>query len=342
MSGARVLPRIKRLLVRLRLHDLIAPIFGGAGAILAFHRVRHPEPSINFAVNRRNIVSPDRFGELLDLLAAAGVEIVSLDEALTRLHSPSAGRFVCLTFDDGYRDNHDVLLPIVRARRIPITVYVAPGLLDGSAPLWWYGLDTALSRVSNIRLPLIGDVELPAGNPADKVAAFATALQFLLGAGACETSQVATALRERYGIDFGALAATHMMTWEMVRELAACPFVEIGAHTVSHPNLARLSEAEARWEMAESCARLEAETGRSVRHFAYPFGTRSAIGARELRLARDLGFASSVTAVPGNLFPRHLHRLQAWPRHGVGPDDGPDALQLKLAGASRDIALRAS
>jgi peptidoglycan/xylan/chitin deacetylase (PgdA/CDA1 family) len=337
MSAMRVLSTIKRLLVSFRLHDLIAPVFGGAGAVLVFHRVRHRDSDMAFAVNHRNSVAPESFCEFLDLIAAEGIAIVSLDDALSRLRSPDAGRFVCLTFDDGYRDNYEILLPIVRARRIPITIYIATGLLDASAALWWYGLDRVFSRESRVRLPLPRDVEVPTGSRADKQSAFAAAMRFMLSADAGASAQVVQALRERYAIDFSALAAAHMMTWDMVRELAACPFVEIGAHTVSHQNLACLDDDEARREMAESRARLEAETGRSVRHFAYPFGTRGALGAREVRLARDLGFSSAVTAAPGNLFARHLSRVHTWPRHGVGPDDGPDAVQLKLAGVSRSL-----
>jgi len=340
MSDMGLSTQIKHLLVRFRVHDLIAPFIGGAGVVLVFHRVRHRDSSIAFAVNHRNSVAPECFYGLLDLLAAKDFAIVGLDEAMSRLRNPGTGRFVCLTFDDGYRDNYDILLPIVQTRRIPITIYIAPGLLDGSAPLWWYALDRVFSRESRVRLPIPRDVEVPTGNAADKETAFAAAMRFMLNADSSETARVAQALEERYGIDFGELAATHMMTWDMVRDLAACPLVEIGAHTVSHPNLARLDEGGARWEMAESRTRLEAEIGRSVRHFAYPFGSRSAVGPRELQAARDLGFSSAVTTAAGNLFPRHLSGIHAWPRHGVGPNDGPDALQLKLAGVSRLLFAR--
>ena len=337
MSEVPLSIRLKRLLVKLRLHDVIAPIFAGTGAVLVFHRVQHRDPGLSFAVNHRNSVAPESFCAVLDLLAAEGVAVVSLDEALSRLHSRRAGRFVCLTFDDGYRDNYDLLLPIVQARRIPITIYVATGLLDGSAALWWYGLDHVFSHESSVRLPLPRDVEVPTASRAEKDAAFAAAMRFMINADRAASAGVVLALKERYSVDFNALAAAHMMTWGMVRELAACPLVEIGAHTVSHQNLALLDKADACREMAESRGRLEAATGRAVRHFAYPFGTHAAVGSREIRLAQSLGFSSAVTANPGNLFARHGSQVHSWPRHGVGPDDGPDALRLKLAGASRSL-----
>jgi peptidoglycan/xylan/chitin deacetylase (PgdA/CDA1 family) len=337
MSDVGLSTRIKRLLIKLRVHHLIAPIFGGAGVVLVFHRVQDRDPGLTFAMNHRNSVTPDSFCNVLDVLAAEGIAVVSLDEALSRLRSRRPGRFVCLTFDDGYRDNYDVVLPIVQARGIPVTIYIATGLLDGTAALWWYGLDQVFSREIRVRLPLGQDLEVSTASHAEKNAAFAAAMRFMLDADAVATAKVVAALTERYAVDFNALAATHMMTWDMVRKLAACPLVEIGAHTVSHQNLARLEEGMARREMAESRARLEAETGRAIRHFAYPFGTRAAVGPREVRLAEAVGYSSAVTAIPGNLFARHMSQIHTWPRHGVGPADGPDALHLKLAGVSRTL-----
>ena len=76
----------------------------------------------------------------------------------------------------------------------------------------------------------------------------------------------------------------------------------------------------------------ERETGRPVRHFAYPYGTRLDHGAREIRLAATLGFCTAVTTTPGNLMRGHAAARHRLPRHGIGPDDGPAALRLKLAG----------
>jgi hypothetical protein len=90
--------------------------------------------------------------------------------------------------------------------------------------------------------------------------------------------------------------------------------------------------------MLDSRDRLAAATGRAIRHFAYPFGTSQAFGAREQQLAAGLGFATAVSTRPGNLRTHHgVHRMN-WPRHGIGPQDGPDALRLKLAGVVRALA----
>lgn len=338
----------KALLARLGLPAVLRPLFGGRGAAFVLHRVRDPlaEGGFHASANRRNCLPPDRLAELLDALAADRVDVVGLDEAADRLAEDGRGRpghrprpFACLTFDDGYRDNHEALLPILRARRVPAAVFVAPGLLDGSAPLWWYALDEAAGRGPVLRLPLGGpdapEADLPTGTPEAREAAFAAGARFFLSRPPSAWAPVLDSLAHRHGVDLAGLSERHMMTRTMLRDLAASSLVEVGAHTMTHPPLSQLGEAEARREMAESRAWLERETGRPVRHLAFPFGTPDAAGARESRLAAELGFRTAATTAPGNLSAsRHGAReAHAWPRHGLGPGDGPDALRLKLAGA---------
>lgn len=322
---------LKNLLVQLGFAELVRPVLGGTGAILVFHRVRPRDSSLHFDANHRNSIPPGQLIALLDALVADGVEVVSLDEALLRLEGPPGRRFVCLGFDDGYRDNHDTLLPLIAARRVPVTIYVATGLIDGTAPLWWYALDEVIAREPALHLPMPAETTIDAGNFVAKQRAFRTTTHFMLSAAPFAAATMVAALVDRYRVDFTALASRHMMDWPMLRRLAACPLVEIGAHTVTHPALAKLDAAAAAQEMSESRARLERETGRRVRHFAYPYGTPRTMGAREIRMAAALGFRTAVTTTPGNLMRRGASPHN-WPRHGIGPGDGPAALRLKLAG----------
>ena len=323
---------LKELLVRLGAARLLRPIFGGRGAVLVLHRVRPRDPALVVEANHRNSIPPELLLALLDALAADGVAVVSLDDALARLADPRAGRFVCLTVDDGYRDNHDTLLPILEARGIPATVYVVPGLIDRTAPLWWYALDEVIAREQHLRLPLPGDTAIACGDRAGQERAFSLAAGFMLRASRDQAARMIEALTARHGIDMAALADRHMMDWAMVRRLAASPLIEIGAHTLTHPPLAALDHAEAAAEMTGSRDRLERELGRPVRHFAYPYGTPGTTGAREVALTGELGFRTAVTTLPGNLSNRHAMDRTAWPRHGIGPADGVAALRLKLAG----------
>ncbi|MDJ0684115.1 MAG: polysaccharide deacetylase family protein [Alphaproteobacteria bacterium] len=89
---------------------------------------------------------------------------------------------------------------------------------------------------------------------------------------------VATAAIDRGAADY--------MTWDELRELSAAG-VEIGSQTVNHPHLPDLSEAEARAELAESFARIQAEIGADPVMLAYPYGEAS---ASVMALARAVGY----------------------------------------------------
>ena len=85
-------------------HLALKPLVGGVGAILTLHHVRPPRPD-RFQPNRILEVTPRFLGRVVKLLRRSGVDVVSLDEMHRRMTEGDFGRrFVCLTFDDGYRD----------------------------------------------------------------------------------------------------------------------------------------------------------------------------------------------------------------------------------------------
>ena len=95
-------------------HRLLRPLIGSVGAILTLHHVRPPRADA-FQPNRLLEVSPQFLEDVLRELRRSGVDIVTLDEMHRRLKEQDfRRRFVCLTFDDGYRDNARYALPVLR------------------------------------------------------------------------------------------------------------------------------------------------------------------------------------------------------------------------------------
>jgi peptidoglycan/xylan/chitin deacetylase (PgdA/CDA1 family) len=121
-----------------------------------------------------------------------------------------------------------------------------------------------------------------------------------------------------------------MMTEAELREVASHGF-EIGAHTVTHPDLSTLSYADCLREMTESREWLETTLGRPVTTFAYPF-CRYAPDA--IAAARAAGFTIAVTCKQGTFEPYELGRSM------ISSLDGPGRLVLKLTGAFEPIATR--
>lgn len=310
----------------------------GIGAILMFHRVRPASPS-GFQPNRSLEITPEYLDRVLTLVRAQGYDVVSLDEAVNRLQLSETSRptgrfFVALTFDDGYRDTVEQAWPVLAHHGVPWTMYVTTGFADGTASLWWVELEEALRRLSTVTLDLEGGrFEARTGEDSEKQRAFRQ-LYWQLRSGSEENLRAAVAtLSAKASIDGPALTRELCLPWETLKALAGALGVTIGAHTMTHPMLAKHSITVSEAEIAESRQRLETELGQSIRHFAYPVGDRTSAGPRDFQLAAQAGFESAVTTRPGHLFPGHARHLHALPRvslNGLHQNDA--AIRSLLSG----------
>lgn len=306
----------------------------GAGVILTLHHVRPPSGK-GFRPNGILEITPDFLDRTLTLIRAEGYDLVSLDEALARLSAPRKGRFfVALTFDDGYRDNVEHAWPMLAKHGAPWTLFVTPGFADRTARLWWLELEEAIRALpeTDVALP-DGRFSVRSGSDAEKQKAFDKLYWRLRKQPEAILLTRISELAGRAGIDPVALVERECLPWETLRALSGAPGVAIGAHTVTHPMLAKHDEAFARREIVESKARLEAELGMPIRHFAYPVGDPTSAGPRDYALAREAGFASAVTTRPGHLFAEHAEHLHALPRVSLnGLHQSDAALRALLSG----------
>jgi peptidoglycan/xylan/chitin deacetylase (PgdA/CDA1 family) len=108
------------------------------------------------------------------------------------------------------------------------------------------------------------------------------------------------------------------LSWDMVRDALSTGLVTVGAHTHTHPNLARVGDREAEEEIRRSRELIEDRLGVPCRHFAYPFGVVSEGAERAVRRLFE------TAAVVGSRVNRRgrtdRHRLG---RFGVLRTDGP-------------------
>jgi len=297
-------------------HHVLRPILAGVGAVFMLHHVR-PARDDAFQPNRHLEITPEFLHEVLAHVRALDVDIVTLDEAHRRMVARDfARRFACFTFDDGYRDNRDHALPAMRAHRAPFTVYVASDFAEGCGRLWWVALERVVAKADAIEIDIGGvATRLDAGSAAAKQDTFNRVHDWLRTLpGDRQVQHEVGRLCARHGIDDAAIARELCMTWQELQPFAADPLVTIGAHTVSHCNLAREAADEALREMRVSRQRIEDSLQKSALHFAYPYGDKSAATAREFTAARALGFATAVTTRPGMIFPENADHLTALPR----------------------------
>jgi peptidoglycan/xylan/chitin deacetylase (PgdA/CDA1 family) len=307
-------------------HYLLRPIFAGVGAIFMLHHVR-PCRDAEFQPNRHLEVEPEFLRAMLAHLRALDIDLVSIDEAHARLAARNfARRFACFTLDDGYRDNRDFALPVMREFDAPFTVYVTSDFAEGTGRLWWVALERAIANGSSVEAPIGGMVtHFDTSTMAAKQATFDRLHDWLRALpGEHDVRREISALCMRHDVDETAIARELCMSWDELRAFADDPLVTIGAHTITHCTLARQSEATAALEMVTGRERIEAALQRPVQHLAYPYGDRIAAGAREFAIARAAGFKTAVTTRPGMLFPEsagHLTALQRVSLNGNYQDE---------------------
>ena len=306
----------------------------GAGVILTFHHVR-PETSSILPENAGLSITPDFLDEVLSLLKTLDYDIIPLGDMRQRLENPVQDRpFAVLTFDDGYRDNRDFALPVLRRHAAPFTAFVCAGFAERSAPLWWLDLEDAVMRLDGIRLELPGAVfEAKTGSKAEKITALRALYWKLRQFDEATLRAAVMTLAHQAGVDPLARVANLCMDWSELRDFAADPLVTIGAHTLTHPRLATLDEDIARAEIAGSRDRILSEMGIDARHFAYPVGDPTSVGPREFALAEALGFDAAVTTTPGVLRAEHASMMTALPRISVnGLFQRPEYLRGLISG----------
>ena len=297
-------------------HYLLRPIFAGVGAIFMLHHVR-PSRDAEFQPNRHLEVEPEFLRAVLAHLRAHNVDFVTMDEVHQRLCERNfARRFACFTLDDGYRDNRDFALPVMRDFDAPLTVYVASDFAEGTGRLWWVALEMAIAKASSVEAPIGGvTTRFDTSTLAAKQATFDRLHDWLRALpGEHDMSREISALCTAHDVDESRIARDLCMSWDELRAFADDPLVTIGAHTITHCNLARQSEATASFEVATSRARIENALQRPVLHLAYPYGDRTAAGRREFALAKSAGFKTAVTTRPGMIFPESADHLTALQR----------------------------
>ena len=290
---------------------LSGPPGGARLLVLHYHRVLEaPDPM--FA---GMLVERDAFAAQMTALAD-NFRVLALGEAIELLrHDELPRRVVAVTFDDGYADNFHVAMPILQQLGLTATFFIATDYLDGGCMFndrVFEACRQAPAGEWDTQVQELGPLHVGAG-----VSRPALALSIIGKLKYLDAERREAAARSLLG-STGARQPLLMMTSrEVVKAFSSG--MEIGAHTASHPILARLSDQEARDDIDAGRNRLEALTGAKVPLFAYPNGVPGRdYGPRDVALVRELGFAAAVTTAPGcagtgvDFF--QLPRIGSWDR----------------------------
>lgn len=243
--------------------------------IVMYHRVVRDPAADPFRLGM--CVDLRRFEAQLQYLRSR-FTILPVAEAVRRMRQgeslpPGA---LSVTFDDGYLDNIENAAPVLESLGIPWTLFVVTGDLDGSTMLWW---DRVIASFAGTSKREVVTTDLGLSGPAQQ-------LPLGLGRRAATVEDVLGRLWDmEHAIRAACIASieralapkltepliARRLNRAQIQRLHARG-VEIGAHSVIHPNLGLCDEGATMLEMQQSRSELEAIIQAPVKGFAYPGG----------------------------------------------------------------------
>jgi peptidoglycan/xylan/chitin deacetylase (PgdA/CDA1 family) len=308
---------------------------GGAGVILRFERVR-PRRQARFKPLSSREITPEFLDRTIRALKRWNYDIVSIDEVCERaVRMAAPRRFVCLTFDGGYKDLVSSAYPVLSKHGVPFAVYVPTAFPDGVGEAWWLALEEVIAREDRLSLVMDGaERRFGIRLPSEKYQLYRVLERWMRSLPPSDLSLAIRDLCTRYSVDLAALTRDASMDWSDLAKLAADPNVTLGSATVNYPVLSNLKDAAALREMTMGRAVAEAALLREIRHFVYPFGDRDAFRRQHVAMAAEAGFISASSAMPGVVETEGRSSLHALPRIAWDGRCSVRAMRVILSGAT--------
>jgi peptidoglycan/xylan/chitin deacetylase (PgdA/CDA1 family) len=332
--------------------ELLARAFGGLGllsllervlrsrrpglVVLTYHRIaeRAHDPFYHPVIS----ASPEAFASQMDWLRERAT-VVSLDELAESLArgSPWNGPRVLVTFDDGYRDNCDVAVPILRERGIAATFFLPTLFMDSPRLTWWDHVAYVVQRTDAGRIKLERGISTPIEidlESMQRAGAIRVIIDTFLDDRVSDPGGFLAELDERAAVrvDESELGRRAFMGWDEAKRMVNDPEgrFSIGSHTHSHRRLGSLDEEAQLGELDTSKRILETRLGRTVSALAYPYGWAGTFTERTKILAREAGYELAFAAQEGVNRLNGMDRLEIR-RLNVGGGDTAAMLRARTA-----------
>src|SRR5580700_3076638 len=283
--------------------DRITPT--GGCSVVNYHGVIPANYSSDHIFLDGNLVRPEVFRQQLQFLKShyhivhpdhfrAWVEQDKPEHDKREQGKQLPPRSVLITCDDGLLNTLTDMLPILQSEGVPCLFLVTAASCSDHPGMLWYEELYQLMRAK----PLGPDQQLPPdeAEPSPSSPSFQAQWWSTVRKASRLDAKTRTAWMNKVRDHCGNTRALRSeKRWRLLniaelKQLAGAG-MSIGAHTLTHPVLSVCSEEEARREIQESKINMERALGTQVWAFAYPFGNPYTMGDRELRLAREAGFA---------------------------------------------------
>lgn len=280
--------------------------------ILTYHRVNdHRDPF--FAALPTTVFE----GQVQHL--ARHYTVLAVEELVDRMRAGAVPRnAAAITFDDGYRDTLTHAAPILAGYGLPATVFLATGFIGTTEVPWYDRLANALKVSPRTSVIAPTGEQLALESVEDRLRALVQTRSHLKTLSEELFHRALSNLLESLGSTERQSTKNAMLSWDDVHALRGLGF-RIGAHTVTHPILSRVTAERARAEVLGSREMIQGACGAPPRAFAYPNGQPADYTSEVIDVVREAGFSCAVTTRFGlnteRTSPWELRRGQPWEEH---------------------------
>lgn len=285
---------------------------GAIGLVYTLHHITKKNPN-GIPTNEDLNVSTGFLEDIIIKYKRQGFVFVSLDQLSEIINSDTIPEypFIAITIDDGYLDNYTQALPVFERQQVPFTIFVATDFIDKKAILWWDILEDLILKNDSV---IFGGDKYQCHTFQEKWDTFRILREKILHFDQTELEKGLKEAFAHYDIDWYEPVQRQTMSWEQIKEISQHPLCTIGGHTASHLALNKLSDQEFRQEVADGVAKLQTATGKTIHHFAYPYGSPNEIGEREYKLISEFNFKTVFTAYRGCITENNKHQITHLPR----------------------------
>ncbi len=277
--------------IRRRLFPSSVPV------IIRYHSVCSDSKLISSGIR----LTPEAFTEHVAYFAKH-FQVVTMTHLLQRLRNREAfeKNTLVLTFDDGYADNLDAAKALHHYGLTGL-FYITAGCIESDEPFWVAEVRHLIENTAKNEMTLSfpdGECCLAVSNAAEREQAIRKVTKLLKSITREKREYVRNSLRFELK-DAPTFPKDFMLNWSQLREMVKMG-MEIGGHTMTHPNLPSATRDEAQAEIRGCKSLLEAQLQIEIIHFAYPNGGALAhFDDKSKMLLQEAGFQSATTSKAG-------------------------------------------
>jgi peptidoglycan/xylan/chitin deacetylase (PgdA/CDA1 family) len=180
---------------------------------------------------------------------------------------PLQKKFIHISFDDGFQDIYNDAYPILKKHSIPFTIYLTTNFPDKKALIWWVLLETIIMEHDEITL---GNGEKFICNNRNKKIYLYEIMAEQIFTSEKNSLELFKVMFINYLNNDADRSDNLTLSWNQIVEMTKEGLCTIGSHSISHPDLRKITDAELKYELEESKKNIESKINKQVSHFSYP------------------------------------------------------------------------